>query len=149
MSKKNHSKQPTAQYNPTSAKVPKLDSSIGSISDLYPSWHFDKLDLEFRNKWEVIDRDCLINEILPKLKEYEKMQWKEIGGRSSHFVSVSSIISEAQRRLEQLKLEDTEHLFSFRLSGTKRIYGIQYNSIIKLLWWDPHHLICPSPKKYT
>jgi hypothetical protein len=149
MNKKNSNKQPKVQTFPVLTKQPRVGSSIGSINNFFPSWHFDKLDLEYFIDWKDLDREELITDILPKLKAFEKLTWGEIRGRRNHFVPISSLISEAQRRLEQLKIEDIEELISLRFSGEKRLYGIQYESIIKILWWDAHHKICPSLLKYT
>jgi hypothetical protein len=151
MSKKHQKKQPKFLLSPEPTKQPRLGTSIESINDQYPSWHFDKLDLEFEycEDWVKIDREGLMQEILPKLKEFERKPWKEMGDRNNHFVFKKDLISDAIRRLEKLKIDDIEGLYSLRLSSTKRIYGIRFNSIIKLLWWDPDHKICPAPLKHT
>lgn len=57
------------------------------------------------------------------------------------------MISEAQTRLEELKLDDEEELFRFRLDGTARVWGIREGRVFKILWWDPEHEICPSNKR--
>jgi len=69
------------------------------------------------------------SEILPKIKNFESMFWKDILGTSSHEVPVANIHSIAQKRLAELKLEDTESLVSLRLAGKKRIWGIKVENI--------------------
>jgi hypothetical protein len=59
------------------------------------------------------------------------------------------VIPDARKRLEQLRLDDTDELFSLRLNGQERLWGIRSNDIFSLLWWDPKHEICPAPLKYT
>ncbi len=34
-------------------------------------------------------------------------------------------------------------------NGKQRIWGIKDRNILKVLWWDPDHEVCPSLKKYT
>ena len=87
------------------------------------------------------------NEILPKLQHFESMTWAEImqaaGGRgrgnNSHFVQVGKLTRQAKARLTEIGQDDVSELFSLRLTGTTRIYGIRDRRALKLLWYDPHH----------
>lgn len=87
------------------------------------------------------------NEILPKLQHFESMTWTEImqaaGGRArgsnSHFVQVGNLTRQAKARLAEIGQDDVSELFSLRLTGTTRIYGIRDRRALKLLWYDPHH----------
>ena len=87
------------------------------------------------------------NEILPKLQHFESMTWAEImqaaGGRArgnnSHFVQVGKLTRQAKARLAEIGQDDVSELFSLRLTGTTRIYGIRDRRALKLLWYDPHH----------
>ena len=36
-----------------------------------------------------------------------------------------------------------------RISGPGRVWGIREEHVLDLLWWDPRHEVCPSPKKHT
>lgn len=67
----------------------------------------------------------------------------------SHNIEVNQIVKDAQRRLEEIRQADVDELFSLRLSGKERIWGIVDRNIFKILWWDPKHEICPSAKKHT
>jgi len=62
---------------------------------------------------------------------------------------VASIIKDAQKRLEELKLDDVDQLYSLRLNGRERLWGIRSNDKFSILWWDPEHQICPAPLKHT
>lgn len=95
-----------------------------------------------------MQKDALIN-IIGKLKAFERSTWPEIERAGSHFIEVSAIIRDAQRRLEALKLDDTSDLFSLRLSGTERLWGLRSNDVFSLLWWDPDHQVCPAQLKHT
>ena len=86
-------------------------------------------------------------EILPKLQNFESMTWAQIlqaiGGRAkgnnSHFVSVERLTRQAKDRLAEIGQDDVSELFSLRLTGTTRIYGIRDRRALKLLWYDQHH----------
>lgn len=98
-----------------------------------------------------IQENIFWSEILPKLKELEKINWFELekqqfgskGKTKHHFIEVSKIIPEAKKRLEQLKLDDHDELFSIRLSGAFRIWGIRQFGYLQILWFDQGHEICP------
>jgi hypothetical protein len=55
-----------------------------------------------------------------------------------------SIIGEAQRRLVAIAQDDIDDLFSLHLGGKPRVWGVRDGSVLRLLWWDPEHEICPS-----
>ena len=108
-------------------------------------WGFD--DGVFRDQW------CC--EILPKLQEFEAKGWLEIakgvpgkkGGSPNHPVQVDDLIEEAQERLQQTELELAAELFSVRLDDKQRLFGIVRDSVLHLLWHDPHHEICPTKRR--
>ena len=88
-------------------------------------------------------------EILEKLKHFENSTWPTLERGGSHFIPVDEVIKQAQERLQLLKLDDTDELFSLRLGGLERLWGLRSNDVFSLLWWDPHHEICPASKKHT
>lgn len=105
---------------------------------------------------EHIKREYFETEIQPKLKEFERKTWREIesetyfgkGKKKSkhHFISVSRILKDAQRRLTELQLDDIEELFSMRLTGTFRIWGIRKFSFLQIIWFDLNHEVYPVGK---
>lgn len=95
--------------------------------------------------WHEIDADKL-RDIRHKLGGIERNTWKEILVRDSkynHFIAVEKICSDAQRRLRELHLDDTDALISLRLAGAERIWGILELNVLQVLWWDPQHLVYP------
>ena len=112
-------------------------------------WRFSIVDLDGDWGWRTVASNSWWNEILPKLQHLESMTWEEImkasGGRSegkgnnSHFVEVRKLTKQAKNRLKEIEQEDISQLFSLRLSGTKRIYGIRDRRALKLLWFDIYH----------
>ena len=143
-------KKPTKKFTPPpSLKKPRIDSTIKGSMNMYPVWHLGMLDVNGPWGWNTIEKTFFFDKILPKVSNFESMFWKDIVGRNNHEIPVSSIISEAQKRLAQIRLDDTEVLFSFRLTGEQRIWGIKAGNIFKILWWDPKHQICPSLLKHT
>lgn len=89
-------------------------------------------------------------DVLEKLRSYESMTWGEIEGRASHVIGVESLNKKAIKRLEELKLDDVDSVFSFRVTGKKRVIGLRLaGPQLHLLWWDPRHQVCLSHKKHT
>jgi len=92
---------------------------------------------------------AILLEILSKIRDFERAKWPEIERRGSHFIPIDRLIPEARRRLEMLKLDDTDYLFSLRLSGRERLWGLRVNDVFSLLWWDPDHQVCPATLGHT
>ena len=91
-----------------------------------------------------------MSEIVPKLHAYESMTWREIEGPSgSHFVERDALCPDAQALLDELGFRDVEELFSLRVTGRRRLWGIRDQATFRVLWWDPEHEVCPSVKKHT
>ncbi|WP_269684955.1 hypothetical protein [Flavobacterium lacustre] len=94
------------------------------------------------------------NELYPKLKDFESKKWWELenekfgksGKSKHHWVSVKKIIKPAQLRLLKLNIDDIDEIFSIRLTGTQRVWGIRDYNYFKILWFDFNHEICPSNK---
>ncbi len=77
------------------------------------------------------------------------MRWHDIERSGSHFIDVSALTKTARDRLAELGQDDEDELFSIRLTGRERVFGIRDRWIFKILWWDPDHQVCPSYKKHT
>lgn len=132
-------------------KNPKSSIDPTSYLGKNPVWQFRRIDKEHA-RWSL--RDCcnFNKDVLEKLHDFEGMPWSEIintnGVDTNHFVQITDLCKEAQKRLETLKVYEDE-LFSLRLSNTKRLFGILNDGVFRVLWYDPKHEICPSTKKHT
>jgi hypothetical protein len=89
-------------------------------------------------------------EVLAKLRGFESMTWREIDGPTgSHGVDPHHLSRQAQQRLTEIRQDDAAELFSLRITGRRRVWGILDEHVLRILWWDPEHQVCPSPKKHT
>lgn len=151
MSKKN--KRVFQQENVDGKKQIKCQEDPISYYKKSPLWSFKKLDNGY-SKWGLVHAKNLNQDVIEKLSAYEKMIWDDIikssGGRShgnnSHFENVSDLISEAQKRWRDLKLDEYDRVFSLRLSGLHRLYGIVDNGVFYIVWYDQDHEIYPRKK---
>lgn len=101
--------------------------------------------------WHILDQ-IKLNLIRERLTHFERMTWGEIlveAGKRNHFIPVSKLCKPARDRLQELKQDDIDQLLSLGLTGKGRILGILENGILRLLFWDPDHMACPSLKKHT
>lgn len=93
--------------------------------------------------------------IFPKLKELENLTWAQLAlpsgdkkrGNHHHSIPVEKLNPKAQRRLREIGQNDTDDLYSLRLSNKERIFGIREGRVFKILWYDPNHEVCPSIRK--
>lgn len=142
-------------------KIPKTkykNEEVVGYDNLTPVWSFKRMQRE--SKWTFTAEDFVNNTgngldpqcVLSKLASFENMTWREIkqqthgekGKSSNHFVDISDLCKEARDRLMELQL--TENIFSLRLDGKTRIYGVLQSRVLEILWYDPNHEIYPVKK---
>ena len=146
MSGKNNSKIPKAFISPIESKTPKAGAFPTDRHQ--PEFKAEQMDRDGQWGWDHF-HPSQIQEVFQKIFEYQKLSWQDLRNNGSHFVDREGLCSEAQKRLTQLQKEDLDQLFSLRLTGRKRIWGIKEGNILWLLWWDPNHEVCLSHKKHT
>lgn len=133
-------------------KVPQAPSSpaLGKVGKDKIVWRFSKMDFEGTWSWATITKEKLV-EVHSKLCQVEELTWAEatIGGKPVKNIKVATICKEAQKRLQDSKLNDVDDVWEIHISGKCRIWGLRVDPAFHLLWWDPEHTVCPSVKKYT
>jgi hypothetical protein len=114
-----------------------------------PVWAFRIVDIGGPWCWTRMSaRDA--EAVLRRLGSFETMTWREIDGRTgSHGVDFVDLAKEARRRLEEIEQDDAAEYFSLRIDGPGRVWGIRDEHVLKVLWWDPAHEVCPSSLKHT
>lgn len=145
---RNNNKLPKVHSAPTQQKSPRKDP--GNDPARHDSetivWRFGVVDKDGDWGWAAAGRYWW-SEIFPKMKHFETMTWATLmgaaGGRRAgnnhHAVKVEKLSRDAKTRLNQIVQEDVPELFSLRLDGTKRIYGIRDGRALKIIWFDPYH----------
>lgn len=81
------------------------------------------------NKFE----SSFVQEVMQRIFEAQKLTWQDHRDSGSHPVKVVDLIHEAQKRLVQIEKDDVDELYSFRISGKKRIWGIREGNILWIL----------------
>lgn len=134
-------------------KIPKNTVDPDSYLRKMPVWVFNRCDRSY-DKWSIYHCKNFCSDILDKLIAFEGLTWSEIqsasGGRSHgtnhHSIKLCDMVKEAQNRAREINL-DVDELFSLRLGGTKRLYGIINNGAYYIIWYTDEHDICLSHKK--
>ena len=134
-------------------KMPANVENPDGYLKMHPVWAFRQCDTEYE-RWTITKSDNFLSNIFSKLVSYEGLTWAEIqsasGGKSSgtnnHFEYICEMIPEARKRADSLKL-DCDQLFSLRLTGQERLYGILLGGVFNIIWYDANHEIYPSKKK--
>lgn len=145
-------KKPAARAHPQCTKRPVATLDAESFKGRRPSWRISLLEMIDPYGWHIVDNKEQLESIMNRLRNLETMTWSEIlivGKKQNHHVSRTSICRLAQQRLVDLNQDDVDEVVSLRVTGEARIWGIRENEVLKLLWWDPEHQICPSEKKHT
>lgn len=138
------------------SKEPKVKESPEDIELTNPSWSFYKCDEDGR--WAFAKNklgNVFWEKIVPRLKGFETQRWCDFSGpkKDSHFISVNDLNKCAQDRLKHLKITE-ESIFSLRIEGKLRVYGLRPKSSLVILWYDDGHgdndtCVCRSKKKHT
>jgi len=124
-------------------KTPKIVVSKESCYPHRPAWRIGLMEMVDPYGWHQIEGDK-IREIRAQLAGIEGNTWKELlvrDAKHNHFVAVEKICAEAQERLRMLHLDDTDSLLVMRVGHVERIWGILELNVLKVLWWDPEHVI--------
>lgn len=135
--------------SPHPTKTPRVDPTLKPSLNEKPVWQVSTLDIDGPWGWKNIDKTRFFGHILPKIRHFESMMWKEIFDRKNHEVDVDRISRDARKRLSDLKLDDFGRLVSLRFSAKERLWGVKVSNILKLIWWDSNHEVYPSELKHT
>ncbi len=144
-------KTPHSVSIPPPNKTPRVDPvAAPNASQRSPVWRVRTMDVG--GPWCFLGKmDAILSGAFQKrLADLETMSWAAIDGQTgSHFVPTSSFSKVARDRLRELKQDDVEQLYSLRVTARIRVWGIREEHVLKFLWFDPDHEVCPSVKKNT
>ncbi len=123
-----------------------------SYDTLTPSWTFHYA-VDSSKRWSLCqdNGESFVDKILPKLQTLERMTWQEIKSsqnHKSHYISVEDICSEAVKELEAMGIYE-DSIFSLRLTGENRLWGILSKGVLNIIWYDEKYEIYPYHKKHT
>ncbi|WP_143220886.1 hypothetical protein [Actinomadura sp. CNU-125] len=124
--------------------------------DHHPLWRLSLLDAEYDGEWHWrVDRSTSAM-LVRFLSDMERLTWREIWDQRTHskrrdsqkhkWIPVTSLVKTAQDRLAELRLDEFEEMFRFRVGNMGRLWGVlseESPRVFYVIWWDPEHKICP------
>jgi len=117
--------------------------------EMKPAWRVSLLEMHTPYGWNEIGEGEAI-QVRDRLASYESMKWKEIvPSYRSHFIKVSDLSKEARDHLVAIEQDDVDSVVSLGIDQMSRVVGILEHNVLKVLWWDPAHEVCPSSKPNT
>jgi hypothetical protein len=120
-----------------------------NFPDGSPIWSFALIDMDGPFGWRALHLDHC-NAVMERLKCFEKMTWQDIYSSGSHNVTTDGLSWAAQKRLTEINQDaNSDLLFSLRVTGAQRIWGLRMDSRFFFLWWDPEHQVYPYKKPNT
>ena len=148
MSNKKSRKIIKHKHKPRPSTHPKIKNNPSDSDSSKVSWRLS--DTDRGGNWgcslSILD-DSKAKEIIRKLRDYDSMTWADLKGRNSHTIPTNKISKEAKDRLLEIEKDDVDLLFSIRISGKERLWGVREGSVFNILWWDPEHKVYPCKKK--
>jgi hypothetical protein len=141
------SRQPRSVFSPQETRAPRSIPSNPRARN--PVWAFRIVDLGGPWCWTMLS-GAVLGEVLARFRDYESMTWEQIDGPTgSHGVEPWKLSRQARSRLTSIRQDDASELFSLRITGRRRVWGILDEHVLRILWWDPEHEVCPSMKRHT
>jgi hypothetical protein len=119
--------------------------------DMRPAWRVALLELVDPFGWHVATAEVAL-QVRQRLAGFESMTWKEIlsqAGYRNHFIRCDLLCKDARERLAALRQDDVDSVMSLGVTQRSRVFGIMEHNVLKVLWWDPNHLVYPVDRPNT
>jgi len=144
---KNH-KKPKFGITPEGKKEA-VSAPADSFLDRKASWRLNRLQLVDPYGWHELD-DAGVRYVQSKLAEFERRTWSEIFVKDKHWnhpVPVTGLKCSQAREWMRRNMPDQTQLWTLRLSGAERIWGVFAEGTYLVIFWDPNHIIWDTPKR--
>lgn len=153
-SKRRDLKQPKVASQPSSREIVSKYNP-DAFYEMNPRWDFHMCDSEEWKFDQSYMGDLFWTEILPRMKAWETMKWKDVFSdkKHNHSIKVCDLTKKARDRLDELNIE-AEAVVSLSFTGTHRFYGLIDDGTFHVIWFDKEHgdneeCVCRSHKKHT
>lgn len=126
-------------------REPKIAEQV-DFMQMKAAWRVHKLQMVDPYGWHVLELET-VGYIQSKLASFETMTWSEIFIRDrsrNHSIPVHKLRCPQAKRWIAKNMPDQPDLWTLRLSGPERIWGIFAEGAYQIIFWDPEHLIYPT-----
>jgi hypothetical protein len=142
---KNHKRASFGNLGPRGGKAP-VESPAVTFNHIRACWRLQRLRLADPYGWHELTPAELAY-VHQKLSEFEGRDWNEIfvvDKKKNHRIPIEEFDCPEAKQWMRRNLPDQDQLWTLRLSGAERIWGILREGVFHLLFWDPDHKICES-----
>lgn len=157
MAAKNREKQPATEIEIASRRQPQASVNVkgakqpveGAKVDYYhlkACWRIKRLQIVEPYGFHVVSGEEIGN-LRGRLSSFETMTWNEIfllGKKQNHSIPVPELGCPRARKWMRENLPDQPELWTIRIGGAERIWGIFSEGAYQVIFWDPKHLIYPT-----
>jgi hypothetical protein len=147
-------KKPKASENVFGKRYPKSIQEVSgkkqprtvedvSYGNLKAAWRINRMQLMDPYSWRKLPPDK-IEYLHKKLSEFEQRTWNEIfvdDKRRNHPLPVLELKCPLARKWMAEHMPGEDQLWTLRLSGAERIWGIFREGVYQVVFWDPNHII--------
>jgi hypothetical protein len=136
-------KQPASREIPSGDKTPKIASEPSFYDDRKAAWRISKIQISSPYGWHELTAPE-VAEIKEKLGTFEKNTWRELfvrDARLNHCIPSNELKCPIARKWMTINMPDQPYLWTLRLSGAERVWGILSEGAYQIVFWDPQHLI--------
>lgn len=134
-----------------------VTAQAGGNFAMLVDFSFEKEDREGAWSWGVM-RDWHIapgnDHIQEFVGDYHQVKtWRDVveektfgktGVKKKHVAyPLDDITKEARDRLKEIKMDDYDEIFRFRMTNQERLYGFVVSAAFIAVWFDPTHKVCP------
>jgi hypothetical protein len=141
-------KGPKALEPVSGQKTPVIAESVTVYEDRKLAWRISKIQLIEPYGWHVLDATS-VAEMKQKLGSLERNTWRDVfvrDARNNHSIRTDQLKCPIARKWMAEYMPDQPLLWTIRVSGKERIWGIISEGAYQIVFWDPDHLIWPIPK---
>ena len=144
-------RKPKRPILPSDIQTPKIPVYLGSpnLKSGHLSWRFSSADIDGPFSCGQFTHDDF-TQFWDRLRAFENMNVAQFrAAQSFHGVPTTNISRKAKERLEEIRLDDIDIIWGFRIMGTCRLWCMRHENLLSVLWWDRKHEVYPVDKKHT
>ena len=141
-------KNPTFSAIVSGVKTPTIAAESINYMHLKAAWRIRHIQMVTPYGWQEISSEKLVH-IQGKLSLFESMTWREIfvdSKKQNHPIDVCDFKCPNARKWMEVNMKGQPTLWTLRLSGRERVWGIFSEGAYQIVFWDPDNKICPTEK---
>jgi hypothetical protein len=144
-------KEPKAVHQVLGKKQPTIASEVSLYGEGKAAWRVSRMQLVGPYGWHELDASG-IEKVKTRLASLERSTWNDIfvrDARNNHEIPVNTLKCATAKKWMAENMPDQPSLWTIRVTGKERIWGILSESAYQIVFWDPEHLIWEVAKKNT